>query len=106
MKLLTLLAILLSSSVHGAEHKLFAGLGWTHFSNVDAGPPFNSDYEDGADHYGLNIEYQFVLKSENYFYGSVGVGRTRLNTKYQQGWDCSGCSLPSVVQFGFKWRIL
>lgn len=107
-KLLTMLAVL--SSFCGAvqaEDRVYIGIGVVHFSNADAGSPFNNDYEDWADHYGVNIEYQFDLKSDSddYFYTSLSVGKTNAKTRDIEGWECSGCSINTSLEIGFKWRI-
>ena len=83
-----------------AENKVYVGVQWVHLSNLDAGPPFNDDYEDHVDHAGVVVEF---IRDYNYSiaFASVGIGVTRS----ARGWDCSGCSLPSSIQMGIKWRI-
>lgn len=101
-----LLLSLAVSPVMGEErHRVYAGPHWTHLSNVDSGPPFNNNYEDDADHLGVDVEYQYHSAPDQYFFMSVGVGYSRVNTKNQSGWDCSGCKLPSTLRLGYKWRI-
>lgn len=89
------------------DYRLYFGVGWTHFSNFDAGYPFNDDFEDNADHYGLELEYQIVGKDEDYFYITITVGRTKFNSAdgNYSGWDCSGCNLPGSIRIGHKWKI-
>ena len=102
--IVVIMVVTTQPSVAG-EHRVYIGTAWTHLSNVDAGIPFNDDYEDNGDHVGIDAEYQYVHDSGNYLFASFGVGYTVMHTKYQNGWDCSGCALPSVLRFGFKWRI-
>lgn len=103
--LLTAALVLGSAECKAADaHRLYLGTAWSHMSNVDAGKPFNNLREDSADHVGIDIEYQYHRK-DYYLFGSFGVGKSRISTKYQLGWDCSGCKLPSMVRVGFKYRI-
>jgi hypothetical protein len=84
-------------------HRLYVGLGVTHLSNVDAGSPFNDKYEDNADHYGVDVEYQYRPDTDgDYAYFTFGIG----HTKSKKGWDCSGCKLPSTIRIGYKWRLM
>ncbi len=106
--LLTLLAVLvLSSNAQADPHRVYAGAGWTHFSNIDAGIPFNNDPEDNADHLGVSIEYNYVLKNDNYWYVSLGAGYTKMNmVEGGSRWECGGCLLNSTFTLGYKWRIM
>jgi hypothetical protein len=79
-------------------------MGITHFSNVDAGSPFNNDYEDNAEHTGVNIEYQYHLKRV-YFYSSISIGKNKAKRDSNAGWNCTGCALPSELRIGVKWRV-
>lgn len=85
-------------------HHVYVGTAWTHLSNFDAGPGYNDEREDSADHVGIDIEYQYHLE-HMYFFSSIGVGKSRVATKHQTGWDCSGCSYPAALRFGWKMRI-
>jgi hypothetical protein len=85
------------SDAQGAEHRLYVGVNWTHLSNLDAGPPANYDYEDTADHVGLDMEYQYGV-----FYFGVSLG----DTQSKDGWDCSGCSVNTILRMGVRWRVL
>jgi hypothetical protein len=89
------------------DHRWYAGLGWTHFSNLDAGTPFNADPEDSADHVGLELEYQAVESDGDYFYFTGTIGRTKMNRadRSYSGWDCSGCSFPATIRVGYRWRL-
>jgi hypothetical protein len=87
-----------------AESRVYLGIGLAHYSNIDAGEPFNDDHEDNMDHLGVSVEYQKHLES-GYFYTSFGVGHSTHDTRYQSGWDCSGCKLPSALTIGYKLRI-
>lgn len=106
--IIAMLLTLLAATIQAAsanEHRLYGGIGWTHWSNADAGQPLNDDPEDNGDHVGVNIEYQYVDQEDDYFYMSLGVGKTKVNTRNQSGWDCSGCALPTEFRVGYKWRI-
>jgi len=96
----------LAVDVYAAEepgHRVYLGLGVTHLSNVDAGTPFNDKYEDNADHYGVDVEYQYRPNTDgDYAYAAFGIGHTRS----KKGWDCSGCILPSTIRIGYKWRVM
>ena len=87
------------------RHRVYLGVGWKHFSNVDAGVPFNDHHEDNVDHFGVDVEYQYHFDKRSYFAASLGVGWTKANTKHQRGWDCSGCKLPSSMTLEYKYRI-
>ena len=107
MRTILIVLLVALSGVASADnrHRVYVGLAWNHFSNVDAGMPFNEDHEDNMDHAGVDIEYQYHPSERSYFFSSFGVGWTKANTKYQNGWDCSGCVLPSTLKIGYKWRI-
>ncbi len=94
-----------ANEAEAAESRVYLGLHWIHLSNVDAGIPFNDDHEDNADHIGAMIEWQLVHPNDDYFHVSLGIGETKANTRYQSGWDCSGCRFNSSLIVGYKWRI-
>lgn len=98
-------ALTYCGQAEAGEHHVYAGLHWTHLSNVDAGIPFNDDHEDNGDHVGIDVEYQYHTDDDDYAFISLGVGWSRFNTKEQSGWDCSGCKLPSTLRLGYKWRL-
>jgi hypothetical protein len=85
-------------------HQIYFGGHWTHLSNFDAGPGYNSKPEDSSDHYGVDVEYQYHL-NDQYFFASFGVGHTVVRTNQQEGWSCSGCSFPTSIRVGYKVRI-
>ena len=89
-------------------HRVYTGIHWTHLSNVDAGEPFYSDRaEDSADHIGVDVEYQYHPNEQGYAFISLGIGASRFNSAKggSVGWNCDGCSLPSTLRVGYKWRI-
>ena len=110
MKKLLLVAALVAAQPVLAEdtHQVYVDLGWKHFSNVDAGYPFNDDPEDNMDHVGVALEYQFHPNNDDdHFYATLGVGWSKFNRQdgSYNGWECSGCSLPSSLTVGYKWRV-
>jgi len=92
------------SDAEAGDHKVYGGLGLTHWSNVDVGEPFNDAHEDNGDHVGISLEYQYHME-DVYVYTSLGIGRTIIKTRDQNGWDCSGCDYPSEIRVGIKWRL-
>lgn len=86
------------------HHRLYLGTHWTHLSNIDAGPGYNDEHEDRVEHIGINVEYQYHVQ-RSYLFASFGVGYSYASTSTGQGWSCGGCSLPSSIQVGYKFRI-
>lgn len=94
----------LVSECKADDHRVYLGTHWTHLSNIDAGPGYNDEHEDRVEHIGINVEYQYHVQ-RSYLFASFGVGYSYASTSTGHGWSCGGCSLPSSIQVGYKFRI-
>lgn len=105
MKYLILISALLATPVHAFEDlEWWGGVGWTHFSHLDVGPPWNDKPESFVDHFGFKLEARWDVRPEGYWYGGVGIGSHNIINNcdcYENG----GAWFDTRIDFGYQWRL-
>ena len=107
MKELSLLLLLTALSfmpmAKGSE--LWLGAGVTHVSQLDAGYPFNDNYEDSVDHVGLSAEVRFGISDRSYWHFGISAGQNTVLTGCTCTWDDGGAEVDTMLTFGFMYKV-